>query len=420
MRSSAAAERDRFRDNAAMPGERGGLKVFIGMAPGVGKTYRMLQEGSAEADNGRDVAIGYLEPHGREETLAQADGLEIVARRDVDYRGKPLQEMDLPAVLARKPELCLIDELAHTNAPGVEHEKRYEDVRDVLDAGIDVFSTVNVQHLESLNDQVAQLTGTHVRETIPDEVLSRADEVVLIDLTPQALIARLRAGKVYRPERVQAALNNFFKIENLAALRETALRQVAEDVEVKRLVRRPLADPLQPAMRRDEGALRGAAQVLPQAIAERLLALATLEADSERVVRRAWRSAQRLDADLDVLVVRPPGRAPSREDRERLEALRRLVAMLGARLRVEEGADVAAVAVAVARELGATYVLMGTPGMRRGIGRLGLRGGGAGDGGLLGRLLRELPGVDVRIVADPTLRGRFSSDGGPSGESGAR
>jgi two-component system sensor histidine kinase KdpD len=385
-------------------GERGHLKVFIGMAPGVGKTYRMLQDGVAEADSGRDVVIGYLEPHGREETLAQARGLELIPRRVVEYRGKPLEEMDLPGVLARKPELCLIDELAHTNAPGVEHEKRYEDVRDALEAGIDVFSTVNVQHLESLNDQINQLTGARVRETIPDEVLSSADEVVLIDLTPEALIARLRAGKVYRPERVQAALNNFFKIENLAALRETALRQVAEDVEVKRLLREPT-----PVVRRDEQGLPTAAEPPPQAIAERLLALATLSADSEQVVRRAWRSAQRLDAQLDVLVVRPPGRPPSQQDRERLEALRRLVAMLGARLRVEESEDVADMAVAVARELGATYVLMGTPGTPRGIGgRLGLRGGGGEGAVLLARLLRELPGVDVRIVADPTLRARGS------------
>jgi len=178
---------------------RGHLKVFIGMAPGVGKTYRMLHEGAAEADNGRDVVVGYLEGHGRAETLAQAEGLETVPRRELVYRGTPLEEMDLPAVLARKPELCLIDELAHTNAPGVEHEKRYEDVRQVIEAGIDVYSTVNVQHLESLNDQVTQLTGARVRETIPDEVLSAADEVVLIDLTPEALIGRLRAGKVYRP-----------------------------------------------------------------------------------------------------------------------------------------------------------------------------------------------------------------------------
>ncbi|HLL92466.1 MAG TPA: histidine kinase, partial [Solirubrobacteraceae bacterium] len=307
-----------------MADEQGHLKVFIGMAPGVGKTYRMLQEGVAEAENGRDVVIGYLEPHGRAETVAQAEGLEMIPRRKLLYRETPLEEMDLAAVLARRPELCLIDELAHTNAPGVEHEKRYEDVQDVIEAGIDVFSTVNVQHLESLNDQVTQLTGARVRETIPDKVLSAADEVVLIDLTPEALIGRLRAGKVYRPERVQAALNNFFKIENLSALRETALRQVAEDVEVKRLVREP-----SPVPRRDEEGVPVAPDAGPQAIAERLLALATLAPHSERIVRRAWRSAQRLDAELDVLLVRPPGRPPSSADRKRLEELRRLVAVLG-------------------------------------------------------------------------------------------
>jgi two-component system sensor histidine kinase KdpD len=381
-----------------MADERGHLKVFIGMAPGVGKTFRMLQEGVSEAESGRDVAIGYLESHGRAETLAQAEGLESIPRRRVEYRGRTLEEMDLPAVLARAPELCLIDELAHTNAPGVEHEKRYEDVREVIEAGIDVFSTVNVQHLESLNDQIEQLTGAHVRETIPDAVLSAADEVVLIDITPEALIGRLRAGKVYRPERVQAALNNFFKIENLSALRETALRQVAEDVEVKRLVREPT-----PIVRRDEQGLPAVSEPQPQAIAERLLALATLSADSERVVRRAWRSAQRLDATLDVLVVRPPGRPPSQQDRERLEALRRLTAMLGARLRVEESDDVAAATIAIARELGITYLLLGTPAPRRGIARLRLAAD-APDRSLLDRLLRDLPGVDVRIVADPTLR----------------
>ena len=404
-------------DNARVTSDRGHLKVFIGMAPGVGKTYRMLQEGAAEAENGRDVVVGYLESHGRAETVAQAEGLEIVPRRSVVYRGTPLQEMDLPAVLARKPELCLIDELAHTNAPGVEHEKRYEDVRDVIEAGIDVFSTVNVQHLESLNDQITQLTGSITRETIPDEVLSMADEIVLIDLTPEALIARLKAGKVYRPERVQAALNNFFKIENLAALRETALRQVAEDVEVKRLVRSPAPDrPVSPLRRDEEGAL-GPPEAGPQAIAERLLALATLEPHSERVVRRAWRSAQRLDAELDVLVVRPAGRPPREDDRKRLEALRRLCAMLGARLHVEEGDDVAAVAIRLARSLGSTYVLLGTPSLPKGLRRFG---SSASDRALPMRLLRGLPGVDIRIIADPALRGELGEreplEAGDAGE----
>lgn len=382
----------RVATEAANSPQVGHLKVFIGMAAGVGKTYRMLQEGRAEAETGRDVAIGYLEPHGRDETTAQAEGLEHIPPRMVDYRGTPLAEMDLPAVLARKPELCLIDELAHTNAPGIEHEKRYEDVQDVLSAGIDVYSTVNVQHLESLNDQIIQLTGTRVRETIPDEALASADEVVLIDLTPEALIERLRAGKVYPHERVPAALNNFFKIENLSALRETALRHVAEGVEIKRLAPGPVV------ARREEGLAEPgiAAGAGTQTIAERLLALVALAPHSERIVRRSARSAERLGARLDVLVVRPSGRAPSAEDRERLESLRRLTAMLGARLLVEEGEDVAAVAIDAARRLGSTYVLMGAPSPRRGVRRL--------RESLVTRLLEGLPGVDVRIVADPTLR----------------
>jgi two-component system sensor histidine kinase KdpD len=396
-------------DNAQMPPdvapsapERGRLKVFIGMAAGVGKTYRMLQEGRVESDTGRDVAIGYLEPHGRAETTAQAEGLEEIPPRMVNYRGTPLAEMDLSAVLARKPELCLIDELAHTNAPGTEHEKRFEDVRDVLAAGIDVYSTVNVQHLESLNDQIVQLTGTRVRETIPDEVLAGADEVVLIDLTPEALIERLRAGKVYPRERVPAALNNFFKIENLSALRETALRHVAEGVEIKRLT------PVPVAVRREDGLLGVAGAAASsgagtQQIAERLLALVALAPHSQRIVRRASRSAERLGARLDVLVVRPPGRTPSAEDREQLESLRRLTAMLGARLLVEEGDDVAAVAIETARRLGITYILMGAPSARRGVKRL--------RESLVTRLLEGLPGIDVRIVADPTLREEVHGDG---------
>ena len=213
-------DRPVHRDQARGPGGpqsargvdvRGHYKIFLGMAAGVGKTYRMLQEGRAEQAAGRDVVIGYLEPHARQETEAQAVGLERLPRRAVEHRGSAVDEMDLPAIFQRAPDLCLIDELAHTNAPGLEHVKRHEDIDDVLDAGIDVFSTVNVQHLESLNDRVAELTGVRVRETFPDQVLGSADEVVLVDLTPEALIARMRAGKVYPPERVSAALNHFFR-----------------------------------------------------------------------------------------------------------------------------------------------------------------------------------------------------------------
>ena len=363
---------------------RGSHRVFLGMAAGVGKTYRMLQEGQSEAENGRDVVIGYLESHGRAETEEQARGLEFVPRRRVSYRETVLEEMDLSAIIARAPELCLIDELAHTNAVGVEHPKRWQDVEDVLAAGINVFSTVNVQHLESLNDQVADLTSMRVRETLPDAVLNSADEVVLIDLTPRELIERLKAGKIYRPDRVEAALNNFFKIENLAALREVALRQVAEEVEAKRLT------PVGPV--REE---RLADTAAPQAVGERLLALIKLSPESQRVVRRSYRSAQRLGAELDLLHVAKPGTALSLEKDPELGALRRLASVLGAHLLVEEGDSIAQVAARVARDRGTTYILMGRPNPRGALARLS-------KPALPYELMRELPGVDLRIVADRT------------------
>jgi two-component system, OmpR family, sensor histidine kinase KdpD len=334
--------------------------------------------------------IGYLEPHGRADTVAQAEGLEVVPRRRVTYRDSVLEEMDLPALLRRHPELALIDELAHTNAPGVEHPKRYEDVEDVLTAGIDVFSTVNVQHLESLNDQVAELTGIRVRETVPDAVVGAADEVVLIDITPQGLVERLLAGKVYPPERVQAALNNFFKVENLAALREVALRQVAEEVEAKRIL--VDLDPSRLGRPGDERLLDNAA---PVAVGERLLALVTPTPKSQRVVRRAWRSAQRLAGELDLLWVADHDASP--DEQEQLDALRRLASVLGAHLLVERGDDVAAVAQRVAHERGTTYVLMGAPKPRSAFRRLT-------QPALPYRLLELLPGVDLRIVADRTQR----------------
>ena len=355
------------------------------MAAGVGKTYRMLVEGHAAQEAGRDVVIGLLETHGREETAAAATGLPIVPQRRVTYRGTDLSEMDLPALLRRAPEVALIDELAHTNAPGLEHEKRYEDIEDVLDAGIDVLSTVNVQHLESLNDQVAELSGVRVRETVPDSVLGRADEVVLIDLSPEALLARLRAGKVYRPERVEGALNGFFRIENLAALREIALRQVAEEVEAKRLVTEVVGT--------REGTL---AADLPQAVGERLLALVEPYPGSQRLVRRAWRSAQRLGAQLDLLWVAPPGRAPDADQERQLAALRQLASVLGATMFVEPGDDIPDTVARIARDRGSTYILLGRSRPARGLGRLRVP--------LPQRLLEALPGVDVRIVADRSKR----------------
>jgi two-component system sensor histidine kinase KdpD len=369
-------------DGAVPAGGRGQLKVFIGMAAGVGKTYRMLEEGHAEQEAGRDVAIGYLEPHKRPETSELADGLETVPRRRVTYRDSDLEEMDLPALLARRPGLALIDELAHTNVPGVEHGKRYEDVRDVLAAGIDVFSTVNVQHLESLNDQVAELTGTRVRETIPDAVLGEADEVVLIDLTPEALIARLRAGKIYPGETIEAALNNFFTVENLLALREVALRQVAQEVEAKRLV---VEEPLGTREERVGGEV-------PRAVGERLLALITPRPSSQRLIRRAWRSAQRLGTDLDLLWVKPPNQPIEGEVERQVTALRHLASVLGANFLIEESDDLVKGAAEVVRERGSTYIMVGESDPRRGLARL--------REPLPLRLMQATPpGVDVRIIA---------------------
>ncbi len=373
----------------------GRYKIFLGMAAGVGKTYRMLQEGGAEAEAGRDVVIGYLEPHGRAETLAQAENLEVVPRREVVYRDTRVVEMDLAAILRRAPELCLIDELAHTNVPGIEHAKRYEDVADVLAAGIDVYSTVNVQHLESLNDQVAELTGTRVRETLPDAVLASADDVVLLDITPESLIRRLVDGKIYPAERVQSALNNFFTHENLTALREVSLRQVAEEIEAKRFPGGAGAEatPTNAGRRREERLVDTA---VPWAIGERLLALVTPQPRSQRIVRRAWRSAQRLGAELDVLWVAQHDEQ-TEDEAEQLAALRKLTSVLGAHLLIEHGEDTAVVAQRVAHERGTTYVLMGTPSPRGVVARMT-------KPALPVRLMRMLPGVDLRIVADRTQR----------------
>ncbi|HTZ05216.1 MAG TPA: sensor histidine kinase KdpD [Gaiellaceae bacterium] len=352
---------------------RGRYRILLGMAAGVGKTYRMLQEGRHAQADGHDVVIGYLEPHDRPETSALADGLEVVPRLRTAHGSLALDEMDVDAVIRRAPELALVDELAHTNAPGMRNEKRYQDIDEILDAGVDVISTVNVQHLESLNDAIAELTDVRVRETFPDRILEEADEVVLVDLTPEALQERLRAGKVYPQERVDVALQNFFKLERLSALRELALREVAEDVEARRqtLVLDPLSK---------------------QAVAERVLALVTPEPRSQRILRRAWRSAERLGAQLDALWVRKPGAQLDEEEQVGLAALRRLAIILGAHFVEEEGDDLVATVRSVVYERGTTYVFVGTPDESRKREIL--------HGSLVSALVRELPGVDIRVVAN--------------------
>jgi two-component system, OmpR family, sensor histidine kinase KdpD len=356
---------------------RGRYRILLGMAAGVGKTYRMLQEGRQAEREGRDVVIGYLEPHDRPETAALAEGIEVVPRRRVSHGTLEIEEMDVDAVVRRAPELALVDELAHTNAAGSRNAKRYQDIDEILAAGIDVVSTVNVQHLESLNDAVFELTGVRVRETFPDHVLNDADEVVLVDLSPEALQDRLRTGKVYPGGQAERALLNFFRLDNLSTLRELALREVAEDVEAR----------------------RGSAELDPlskQAVGERVLALVEPQPRSQRVLRRAWRSAQRLGSEIDALWMRRPGEELSAEAATQLAALRRLASILGVHFLEEEGDDLVATIRRVVLERGSTYIFVGTPDERRWVEIV--------RGSLVSRMIRELPGVDIRVVAHRALR----------------
>src|ERR1700689_4699918 len=212
-------------------GRIGKLPIFVGAAPGVGKTYEMLQQAHARRKDGYDVVVGIVETHGRKETEALLEGLEVVPRRRIEYKGQSLEEMDLDAIIARRPQIVLVDELAHTNAEGSRHPKRYLDVEELMGRGIDVYTTVNIQHIESLNDVVAQITHVRVRETVPDAVFDRADSVEIIDVTPSDLIHRLKDGKVYVPKQAERALEHFFSPANLTALRELALRRTAERVD---------------------------------------------------------------------------------------------------------------------------------------------------------------------------------------------
>ena len=347
------------------------------MAAGVGKTYRMLQEGRQAKLEGVDVAIGYLEPHDRPETNALADGLETIPHLRTSHGDAVLKEMDVDAVIRRHPELALVDELAHTNLPEARNRKRYEDIEEILDAGIDVTSTVNIQHLESLNDDVFEVTGVRVRETFPDRILDDADEVVLVDLTPEALQSRLRAGKVYPADRIETALDNFFRLDNLSSLRELVLRELAEDVEARRHT--AVLDPLS-----------------QQAVAERILVLVTPEPRSQRILRRAFRSGQRLGSEIDALWVRKPGQQLSEAETTSLASLRRLASILGAHFIELEGDSLPDTVKRFVGERGSTYVFLGTPDESRRTEIL--------RGSLVSKLVRELHGVDIRVVADRALR----------------
>jgi two-component system sensor histidine kinase KdpD len=357
---------------------RGRLRIYLGAAPGVGKTFAMLQEGNRRKERGTDVVIGFVETHGRQHTVEQIGDLEVVPPREVPYKGVIVREMDTDAVIARHPRVALVDELAHTNVAGSRHEKRYEDVMDLLAAGIVVISTVNVQHIESLNDVVKQITGIAVHETVPDWVIEQAEQVELIDMAPEAIIQRMRHGNIYPPEQAKRALDNFFTGGNLSALRDLALRATARGVEEK----------LSHYMRGREDR-RG-----PVAITDRILVAVNHQPIAKTLIRRGWRIAAALKADLTVVYVEADrgARSPQTvEDERHLRANLQLADELGAQL-VRLRGKVSEEIVEYARAHKITQIVIG----QSSHGRLAE----FFQGSVTHDVLRNVHGIDVLVVAE--------------------
>ena len=354
---------------------RGKHKIFIGMSPGVGKTYRMLEEAHSLRQEGTDVVVGLLETHGREETAEKAIGLELIPRKTVTWKGVTLTEMDTEAVIDRRPQLALVDELAHTNAPGSKYDKRYQDVEDLLAEGIDVYSTMNIQHLESLNDLVARITGVVVRERVPDRLLDEADEVVVVDVTPETLQERLSDGKIYAPEKIDQALQNFFQRRNLIALRELALREVADNVE--------------------EDAIAQDAQTsntnLFCNIHERVLVCISTYPNAIQLIRRGARIATYAHAPLYVIFVSNPDRFLSREESLHVETCERLCQEFGGTFIRPERHDVAEAIVEVAKQYRITQIVIGES--HRSRWKMLLRTS------LTQQFIRRLKNIDIHIIA---------------------
>jgi two-component system sensor histidine kinase KdpD len=324
---------------------RGRLKLFLGYAPGVGKTYTMLEVARQRKQDGRDVVAAYVESHGRRETDALLEGLELIAKTFIEYQGVKLPELNIDAVLARKPQIALVDELAHTNVPGSRHEKRWQDIEEILAGGIDVYTTVNIQHFESLNDVVAQITGVTVRETVPDRLLDLASEIRLVDIPPEDLLQRLREGKVYIPEQIARAVENFFRPGNLIALRELSLRRAAERVDVEML------------SYMETRAIPG-----PWPVAERLLVCVSGSPFGEKLIRTTRRLANTLKAQWFAVYIETPGSGKyQQENRERVWRDLRLAESLGAQVATLTGASVASAAVDYAVRHNVTRIVVGKP-----------------------------------------------------------
>ncbi|MDZ8104658.1 MAG: universal stress protein [Nostoc sp. DedQUE12a] len=357
------------------PIRRGKHKIFIGMAPGVGKTYRMLEEGHALKQEGIDVIVGLLETHGRKDTAEKAQGLEIVPRKQYPRGELTLTDMDTDAILKRSPQLALIDELAHTNVPGSPREKRYEDVEVVLAAGIDVYSTMNVQHLESLNDLVARITGVVVRERVPDRILDEADEVVLVDVTPETLQERLLEGKIYAPQKIQQSLDNFFQRRNLIALRELALREVADNVEEDAIATTP------------NGQFCN--------IHERVLVCVSTYPNSVQLLRRGARIANYMNAPLYTLFVADPERFLTKEESLHIHTCEKLCKEFeGTFIRVTSN-NVANAIAETAEKYRITQIVIGES--QRSRWQILLKGS------LTQKLVRLLKNIDIHIIASEKI-----------------
>jgi two-component system sensor histidine kinase KdpD len=330
---------------------RGNLKVFLGYAAGVGKTYKMLEEAQGLKAQGLDIVIGYFEPHGRKETIAKTEGLEIVPRKALVHRGVTFWEMDTEAVLARRPQICVVDEYAHTNVPGSARAKRWEDIEILRGEGIHVLTTMNIQHLESLNDQVRQITGIRVAETIPDWVLRQADEVVVVDLTPRALLHRLERGVVYNRDQAERARKNFFRESNLVALRELALREAVHELEHRVVAESDMAA--------EEGTPAARA-------AHQILILVTADPQTAMLIRRAKRMGDYLEAECFAVTVQPSGDLSNLEDAERYRIERHLNFARNMRIetRILEGEDVARTLVDFARLNQVTQIYLARPSER--------------------------------------------------------
>jgi len=356
---------------------RGRHKIFLGYAPGVGKTFTMLSEARRRLERGEDVVIGYVETHGRAAIAELSEGIPVIPRKQIEYRRKTFEEMDTAAVIARRPQVVLVDELAHTNIPGTEHKKRWQSVEEILAAGIDVISTVNVQHFESLNDTIYEITTVRVRETLPDSILDRADEVVLIDLTADALINRLNRGVVYDLEKIPGALSNFFRRGNLVALRELALRKTAEEVD----------ESLQHYLEEHEIETRWATE-------DRVVVCVKAGEVAKKLIRRGYRLSKRLQGQFWVVHVHTPGETLGRHHAE-LDDLFALAKNLGGQVVELSGDKEADVILDFAREQRATFIVMGQS--KRSRMEEVLRGSS-----LIARIMRETENVDVLAVADPS------------------